>query len=412
MSGKVGDNVYRASGVIAAAAAGGGVSWQESIVTASTLSATVNTGYWIDTTSNGCTVTLPAAPSVGDQTILTDYARNWNTNNLTLNLNSLKYQGGTSLPVYDTEGETVSIIYSGATNGWIPIYDGAVADESVNLYEISYLVVGAGGGGTGGYGGGGGAGGYRNSYASETSGANSSTEAKINLNTGAVYTITVGGGGATGYPSSGVSGEDSVISGSLITTVTSTGGGGGAESGSPGLAGGSGGGAGSGGPSGGGGTALQGKDGGGLGAPGSGGYGGAGGGGASADGGAGSPTTAGSGGNGLSSSITGPSVARGGGAGGGSHLGSIGPGGSGGGGEGGQYNGSPAGTSGTVNTGGGGGSWGPSGGGAGGSGVVILRMADANYSGTTTGSPTVATGVSGDTVLTFNGSGSYTAQEI
>jgi len=48
-------------------------------------------------------------------------------------------------------------------------------------------------------------------------------------------------------------------------------------------------------------------------------------------------------------------------------------------------------------------------GGNGGKGVVILSMPDADYSGTTTGSPTVATGVSGKTVLTFNGSGSYTA---
>jgi hypothetical protein len=50
-------------------------------------------------------------------------------------------------------------------------------------------------------------------------------------------------------------------------------------------------------------------------------------------------------------------------------------------------------------------------GGAGGSGVVILRMADANYSSTTTGSPTVNTndGGSGETVLIFNSSGSYTA---
>jgi hypothetical protein len=46
---------------------------------------------------------------------------------------------------------------------------------------------------------------------------------------------------------------------------------------------------------------------------------------------------------------------------------------------------------------------------AGGKGVVILSMPDANYSGTTTGSPTVATGVSGKTVLTFTGSGSYTS---
>jgi hypothetical protein len=36
-------------------------------------------------------------------------------------------------------------------------------------------------------------------------------------------------------------------------------------------------------------------------------------------------------------------------------------------------------------------------------------MADSDYSGTTTGSPTVTTGVGGsDTVLVFNGDGSYT----
>ena len=46
--------------------------------------------------------------------------------------------------------------------------------------------------------------------------------------------------------------------------------------------------------------------------------------------------------------------------------------------------------------------------GAGGKGVVILSMPDADYSGTTSGSPTVATGVSGKTVLTFTGDGSYT----
>jgi len=40
--------------------------------------------------------------------------------------------------------------------------------------------------------------------------------------------------------------------------------------------------------------------------------------------------------------------------------------------------------------------------------VVILRMATANYSGTTTGSPTVTTSGS-DTILEFTASGSYTA---
>ena len=44
----------------------------------------------------------------------------------------------------------------------------------------------------------------------------------------------------------------------------------------------------------------------------------------------------------------------------------------------------------------------------GGSGVIILSMADADYSGTTTGSPTVTTSGS-DTIITFTGDGSYTA---
>ena len=47
-------------------------------------------------------------------------------------------------------------------------------------------------------------------------------------------------------------------------------------------------------------------------------------------------------------------------------------------------------------------------GGAGGSGVVILRMATGQYTGTTSGSPGVTTSGS-DTILTFTGSGSYTA---
>ena len=64
-----------------------------------------------------------------------------------------------------------------------------------------------------------------------------------------------------------------------------------------------------------------------------------------------------------------------------------------------------------ANTGGGGGGGSgndPKNGGTGGKGVVIISVSDADYSGTTTGSPTVATGVSGKTVITFNASGSYT----
>ena len=94
---------------------------------------------------------------------------------------------------------------------------------------------------------------------------------------------------------------------------------------------------------------------------------------------------------------------------GGTATGSLpgGAGGAGGGGTGGAYNGN--GVSGPANTGGGGGGSGDGGSltsGAGGSGVVILRMNTSDYSGTTTGSPTVTTDNS-YTILTYTGSGTY-----
>jgi hypothetical protein len=69
------------------------------------------------------------------------------------------------------------------------------------------------------------------------------------------------------------------------------------------------------------------------------------------------------------------------------------------------YN-SGVGYDGTANTGGGAGAGG-GGGGAGGSGVVILRMATSDYTGTKTGSPTVSTDGS-DTILVYTASGTYT----
>jgi hypothetical protein len=64
-------------------------------------------------------------------------------------------------------------------------------------------------------------------------------------------------------------------------------------------------------------------------------------------------------------------------------------------------------TNGTTNTGSGGGGGGGSGIGNGGSGVVILRMPTDNYSGTVTGAETPIVNGS-DTILVFNGDGSYT----
>jgi hypothetical protein len=400
------------NGIIGAADLAAGLSkltWQSTIVTTSTLSAVANEGYWIDTTSNACTITLPASASVGDQIIFTDYARNWGTNAITINLNGLNYQGGTDNPVYDTNGQTVNIVYSGATNGWIPISDDDVADEgTLPAYSADFLVIAGGGGGGNDVpnyaGGGGGAGGYRNSFSTEASGGGGSSEASLTFNSGTVYTVTVGAGGAVT-----TNGVDSSISGSDITTITSIGGGAG-KANSSGASGGSGGGAGEAG-TGGAGTANQGYAGatGYIGNP----WVGGGGGGASAVGQSsnGSSTKA-NGGDGLASSITGSSISRGGGGGGGDsgHGATVfGDGGTGGGGRG-TISGTDAAVAGTVNTGGGGGGGfgtAPSPAKAGGSGVVILSMPLANFSGTVTGSPTESD--DGTTKrLIFNDSGSYT----
>ena len=148
------------------------IAWQSAIKTAS-FTAVAGEGYWINTTSSAITITLPASASVGAQIIFTDYARTWGTNAVTVNQNSLNYQGNTSPnPIYNTNGQSVNIVYSGATQGWIPNSDDDVTLETPQFSGVTDFLVIAGGG-SGGYrkGGGGGAGGYRNSYSTESSGA-------------------------------------------------------------------------------------------------------------------------------------------------------------------------------------------------------------------------------------------------
>jgi hypothetical protein len=278
----------------------------------------------------------------------------------------------------------------------------ATTQSGTSTYSVEYLTVAGGGSGAGGTrGGGGGAGGYK-------------TATGLSLTVGNVVTVTVGAGAAAPSASSlGIKGNDSSVSGTGITTITAEGGGRGGGGGTDaGGAGGSGGGGGYSATAGGAGSSGQGSNGG----AGASGYpgGGGGGGGASAAGAAGTNGVGGAGGAGTSSSISGSAVVRGGGGGGAVPYGTItdagGAGGSGGGGRGAGSAGNSV--AGSANTGGGGGGGAfyvnSSNSSAGGSGVVILRMATANYSGTTTGSPTVTTSGS-DTILTFNASGSYTA---
>ena len=128
MSGPVANNIFKASGVIAAAA--GGLSWQP--VVTSNFSAAAGKGYWVNTTSNTITITLPSSPSKGDQIILVDYARTWATYKIIIDSNGSNYQGqdDTYTVEYSTNGEVVNIVYSDGTKGWIPQDDDEVADAT------------------------------------------------------------------------------------------------------------------------------------------------------------------------------------------------------------------------------------------------------------------------------------------
>ena len=127
MSGKIVNNVFRASGVIAATP--GGLDWSTAVVTGSTLTATAGKGYFINTTSNACTVTLPSSAEIGDQIVFADYARTWSTNNLIIDSNGNNFQGApdTYTVDYSTAGQSLNIVYSDATKGWLPVSDDAVA---------------------------------------------------------------------------------------------------------------------------------------------------------------------------------------------------------------------------------------------------------------------------------------------
>ena len=398
--GTSGDTITIPSGVTLAnngtATGFASIAWQSTVVTGATHTASANQGLWINTTSNACTLTLPASPSVGDQLIFADFARTWGNNSVTLTLNGSKFQGNTSpAPNYNTTGEAVHIVYSGSTQGWIPINDGAVAMETPQTYTIEYLVVAGGGSGALSKSGGGGAGGMVTNYEGSA----------LTINGGTVYTITVGAGG-TWSSNPGADGAASSIAGSDITNVTTVGGGGGGQDNGAnknGRDGGSGGGGGFPGSTGGSGTAGQGNDGG-VGFP-DGTAGGGGGGGKGAAGSNATSSSGGAGGVGQANEITGSSVFYAGGGGGTTETsGTQGAGGNGGGGTASKDG---AGGNGTANTGGGGGASNSSTVGNGGSGVVILRMLTSKYSGSTTGSPTVTTSGS-ETIVKFTGTGTYT----
>ena len=287
--GASGDTIALAAGASQTGfGASGAVNWDTTAKTTTVTSVSGN-GYFINTTAGAVTVNLPVGVA-GAIVSLADYANTWQTNAVTVTPNgSEKINGGVGSIILNTEGQSLTLLYVDATEGWKSVQDSTTSpignnfvaatggtesfsgDYKIHTFTgpgtftvtsagnpagsntVDYLVVAGGGGSNGQYVGGAGGGGFRESKATGAPWTASplATCASIPVSiTG--YPIIIGGGG-TNPGGASTAGSPGITSSAL--GITSTGGGGGAVGTSPspiacavGKPGGSGGGAGGFGP--------------------------------------------------------------------------------------------------------------------------------------------------------------------
>jgi len=94
---------------------GGGNPWSS---TASSITIAANDRYFVDTSSNPITITLPASPQTGDQVSLVDLSGTFDTNNLTVARNGNNIMGAAADMTVNVENAGIQLVYTGATNGW------------------------------------------------------------------------------------------------------------------------------------------------------------------------------------------------------------------------------------------------------------------------------------------------------
>jgi hypothetical protein len=281
--GASGDSIALASG---ASQSGfgrtGTVDWQTSIKTAATFTAVNGEGYFVDTSSNAITATLPAG-TAGSIVAFRDYANNFATNALTIAADgSQKIENNTEDYTISINSESLTLVYANDTKGWLVVNDankdagnsagfitatgGTITTVCTNFkvhtftgpgtFCVSagggpqavagYLVVAGGGAAPNTHGSGSGAGGYREGKSDPVTGPYTGSPlaacASIQFAPGAFEVVVGGGGSNSPGPTGGSSGSNSVLN-YTGSTITSAGGGKG-RAGAVGCAGGSGGGGG------------------------------------------------------------------------------------------------------------------------------------------------------------------------
>ena len=257
----------------------GTVNWQTTPKTAATFTAANGEGYFVNTTSNAITMTMPSG-SAGSIVSIQDYNKTFDSNALTIApASGQKINGGAAdgSLIITTEGQGLTFVYVDSTVGWKTVHENEFTGAGSNALQatggsvstsgdfkihtftgpgtfcvssaspcaalnvVDYLVV-AGGGGGGGTNctsaGAGGAGGFRY-FANTTNNPQSGPGSPLNgygsptpsgtqiTVTATGFPITVGSGGTAGpdNPSGPTVGGNGGVS--TFSTVTSAGGGGG-----------------------------------------------------------------------------------------------------------------------------------------------------------------------------------------
>lgn len=95
----------------------GGAQWQA--VKTADFNAVAGEGYFVDTTSTTITATLPGSPSQGDFISFVDYARTFDTNNLTVARNGNPIAGAAADLTVGVEGAGFTLVYVDGTEGWL-----------------------------------------------------------------------------------------------------------------------------------------------------------------------------------------------------------------------------------------------------------------------------------------------------
>ena len=88
-----------------------------SVAVNSNITALSGRRYAVDTTA-ARTITLPAAPGVGDEVQIMDATGTAATNNITVLRNGNKINGLTEDAIIDVDMDMASFVYSGSTVGW------------------------------------------------------------------------------------------------------------------------------------------------------------------------------------------------------------------------------------------------------------------------------------------------------